>query len=161
MVKIKPVVARTPEALARTLGLSGAESHEWQVQHALVKRPSALARKDPPLLGKSDPPRPLLYRAFRPVQATRRAPRMIMPHPPPTETGDLRARGADDVGPPAPRHVAEPVFGVATLNEQRWVILRERRGPTRGSRSTAVWRSGPCRVRRPSRHRTGSYKDRR
>jgi predicted XRE-type DNA-binding protein len=38
MKKTKPVVARTPEALARTLGLSGSESHEWQVQHALLKK---------------------------------------------------------------------------------------------------------------------------
>lgn len=38
MIRTKAVVARTPEALARTLGLSGSESHEWQVQHALLKK---------------------------------------------------------------------------------------------------------------------------
>ena len=32
------VVASTPEALAQTLGLSGAEANEWQVQHSLMKR---------------------------------------------------------------------------------------------------------------------------
>ena len=36
--KTKLAVAKTPEALARTLGLSGAESHEWEVQHALLKK---------------------------------------------------------------------------------------------------------------------------
>jgi predicted XRE-type DNA-binding protein len=38
MNKSKGVVARTPEALARTLGLSGSEAHEWQVQHTLLKK---------------------------------------------------------------------------------------------------------------------------
>jgi predicted XRE-type DNA-binding protein len=38
MSKSKPVVARTPEELAQTLGLSGSESHEWQVQYALLKK---------------------------------------------------------------------------------------------------------------------------
>jgi predicted XRE-type DNA-binding protein len=38
MTKTKTVTATTPEALARTLGLQAAESHEWQVQHALLKR---------------------------------------------------------------------------------------------------------------------------
>jgi predicted XRE-type DNA-binding protein len=38
MNKVKSVVARTPEALARTLGLTGAEAYEWQVQHALLKK---------------------------------------------------------------------------------------------------------------------------
>lgn len=33
-----PVDATTPEALARTLGLTGAQAHEWQVQHALLER---------------------------------------------------------------------------------------------------------------------------
>ena len=36
-MKIKTVTARTPEALAHTLGLSAVESQEWQVQHALLK----------------------------------------------------------------------------------------------------------------------------
>lgn len=38
MNKNKAVVASTPEALARTLGLSGSESQEWQVQYALLKK---------------------------------------------------------------------------------------------------------------------------
>ena len=38
MSKVKPVVATTPEGLARALGLDAAETHEWQVQHALLKR---------------------------------------------------------------------------------------------------------------------------
>ena len=46
MIKTKPVVARTPEALARTLGLSGAESHEWQVQHALLKKLRQIVRDE-------------------------------------------------------------------------------------------------------------------
>jgi len=37
-MKIKKIAAKTPETLARTLGLSGVESQEWQVQHALLKR---------------------------------------------------------------------------------------------------------------------------
>jgi transcriptional regulator with XRE-family HTH domain len=32
------VTARTPLALAKTLGLSGTESYEWEVQYALLKR---------------------------------------------------------------------------------------------------------------------------
>ena len=46
MIKTKLVVAGTPEALARTLGLSGAESHEWQVQHALLKRLRQIVRSE-------------------------------------------------------------------------------------------------------------------
>ena len=38
MTKSKTVTAETPEALAQTLGLSGVESQEWQVQYALLKR---------------------------------------------------------------------------------------------------------------------------
>jgi len=33
----KTATANTPEALARTLGLSGVKSQEWQVQYALLK----------------------------------------------------------------------------------------------------------------------------
>ncbi|MBL8294405.1 MAG: XRE family transcriptional regulator [Bryobacterales bacterium] len=46
MNKTKAVVARTPEALARTLGLSGSESHEWQVQHALLKKLRRIVRDE-------------------------------------------------------------------------------------------------------------------
>lgn len=45
MQKTKPVVARTPEALAQALGLSGAESQEWQVQHALLKKLRQVVRE--------------------------------------------------------------------------------------------------------------------
>ena len=37
-MKTSSVTAKTPEALARTLALSGMEAQEWQVQHALLKR---------------------------------------------------------------------------------------------------------------------------
>jgi len=35
MRKLKPAVAKTPEALAEALGLSAAEAKEWQVQYLL------------------------------------------------------------------------------------------------------------------------------
>ncbi|MBY0504588.1 MAG: helix-turn-helix domain-containing protein [Bryobacteraceae bacterium] len=38
MMKVNSVTAKTPETLAQTLGLSGIEAQEWQVQHALLKR---------------------------------------------------------------------------------------------------------------------------
>jgi predicted XRE-type DNA-binding protein len=38
MTKTKPIVVKTPEALAQALGLCGSESQEWQVQHALLKK---------------------------------------------------------------------------------------------------------------------------
>ncbi len=38
MGKTNPVVANTPEALARALGLGGVESQQWQVQHELLKK---------------------------------------------------------------------------------------------------------------------------
>ncbi len=46
MPKTKPITARTPESLARTLGLSPAEAHEWQVQHALLKRLRQIVRAE-------------------------------------------------------------------------------------------------------------------
>jgi len=42
----KTVVATTPESLARTLGLSGVEAEEWQVQHALLKRLRQIVRTE-------------------------------------------------------------------------------------------------------------------
>jgi predicted XRE-type DNA-binding protein len=36
-MKPKTVTAKTPDELARTLGLSGAEPQEWQVQYKLLK----------------------------------------------------------------------------------------------------------------------------
>ena len=38
MNDIKSMVANTPEELAEILGLGRAEAHEWQVQHALLKK---------------------------------------------------------------------------------------------------------------------------
>jgi predicted XRE-type DNA-binding protein len=38
MPKTKPIVAKTPEALAEALGLSAADAKEWQVQYALLKK---------------------------------------------------------------------------------------------------------------------------
>jgi predicted XRE-type DNA-binding protein len=38
MKKTNFVVAKAPDALAQTLGLSGSESQEWQVQHALLRK---------------------------------------------------------------------------------------------------------------------------
>src|ERR1035438_9763031 len=37
MPKLKPIVARTPEALAEALGLSASDAKEWQVQYTLLK----------------------------------------------------------------------------------------------------------------------------
>jgi predicted XRE-type DNA-binding protein len=45
MHKLKSIVARTPEDLAPTLGLSTAEVKEWRVQHVLLKRLTEIARK--------------------------------------------------------------------------------------------------------------------
>lgn len=45
MPKLKPIVAATPEALARAMGLSSTEAREWQVQHALLTRLKDIARQ--------------------------------------------------------------------------------------------------------------------
>ena len=45
MGKLKPTVARTPEELAKALGLSAAEAKEWQVQYALLKRLKEIVRR--------------------------------------------------------------------------------------------------------------------
>ena len=37
-MKNKTITAKTPEALARRLGLNGIEAQEWQVQHALLQK---------------------------------------------------------------------------------------------------------------------------
>jgi predicted XRE-type DNA-binding protein len=44
MRKVKPIVASTPEELAETLGLSGVEAKQWQLQHMLLKRLKEIAR---------------------------------------------------------------------------------------------------------------------
>jgi predicted XRE-type DNA-binding protein len=46
MPKIKPVVARTPESLARTLGLSAAEAQEWRFQHDLLSRLKVVVKRE-------------------------------------------------------------------------------------------------------------------
>jgi predicted XRE-type DNA-binding protein len=46
MSKIKPVIAKTPEDLARILGLSGAVAKEWQVQFALLKRLKEIVQRE-------------------------------------------------------------------------------------------------------------------
>jgi predicted XRE-type DNA-binding protein len=46
MRKVRPVVAKTPEALAEVLGLSAAEAKEWQVQRALLQRLKEIVRKE-------------------------------------------------------------------------------------------------------------------
>jgi predicted XRE-type DNA-binding protein len=45
MHKLKPTVARTPEELARALGLSSAAAKEWQVQHILLGRLKEITRR--------------------------------------------------------------------------------------------------------------------
>ena len=45
MSKVKPVVARTPEALAEILGLSPADAREWQVRYVLLRHLKEIVRK--------------------------------------------------------------------------------------------------------------------
>ncbi|MGH9783749.1 MAG: XRE family transcriptional regulator [Terriglobia bacterium] len=45
MSRVKPVVARTPEALAEILGLSPADAREWQVRYALLRHLKEIVRK--------------------------------------------------------------------------------------------------------------------
>src|SRR6185295_15198267 len=46
MPKLKPTVARTPEALAEALGLSAADAEEWQVQYELLKRLKGIVQRE-------------------------------------------------------------------------------------------------------------------
>jgi predicted XRE-type DNA-binding protein len=46
MPKLKPIIARTPEELASTLGLSNPVAKEWQVQHLLLKRLKKIAAQE-------------------------------------------------------------------------------------------------------------------
>jgi predicted XRE-type DNA-binding protein len=46
MPKLKPIIARTPEELASTLGLSNPAAKEWQVQHLLQKRLKEIAARE-------------------------------------------------------------------------------------------------------------------
>jgi hypothetical protein len=45
MPRFKPIVARTPEELAKPMGLSAAAAKEWQVQHALLRRLKEIVKK--------------------------------------------------------------------------------------------------------------------
>jgi predicted XRE-type DNA-binding protein len=45
MHKVKPIVARTPEELARGLGLSEVAAKEWRVQHVLLTRLKEIVRR--------------------------------------------------------------------------------------------------------------------
>jgi predicted XRE-type DNA-binding protein len=45
MPKPEPVIARTPEELARVPGLSKLDAREWQVQQVLQKRLKDIARR--------------------------------------------------------------------------------------------------------------------
>jgi len=46
MSKLKPVVARTLESVARALGLSAAEAQEWRFQHVLLSRIRAVVKRE-------------------------------------------------------------------------------------------------------------------
>ena len=46
MRRVKPIVAKAPEELAGTLGLSAASAKEWRVQYALLKRLKVIARRE-------------------------------------------------------------------------------------------------------------------
>jgi predicted XRE-type DNA-binding protein len=46
MKKIKPIVARTPEDLARIMGLPAAVAKEWQVQYALLNRLKEIVQRE-------------------------------------------------------------------------------------------------------------------
>lgn len=45
MPKVKPVIAKTPKALAEALDLPAADTREWQVQNDLATRLKEIARK--------------------------------------------------------------------------------------------------------------------
>jgi predicted XRE-type DNA-binding protein len=45
MPKIKPIIARTPEAIADALGLPSVAAEEWQFQHVLLARLKEIARR--------------------------------------------------------------------------------------------------------------------
>ena len=45
MPNLKPIVARTPEALAETLGLSAADAKEWEVQYSLLKKLKEIVKR--------------------------------------------------------------------------------------------------------------------
>jgi predicted XRE-type DNA-binding protein len=46
MSKLRPAIARTPEALAEALGLSAAHARQWRIQHALLGKLKEIVRRD-------------------------------------------------------------------------------------------------------------------
>ena len=42
----KKIIARSPEEIAKAIGLTGADSKEWQVQYALLKRLQQVVREE-------------------------------------------------------------------------------------------------------------------
>jgi predicted XRE-type DNA-binding protein len=46
MGRVKPIVAKTPEDLARIIGLPVAVAKEWRVQHALLKRLKEIVQRE-------------------------------------------------------------------------------------------------------------------
>jgi predicted XRE-type DNA-binding protein len=46
MSKIKPLVAKTPEDLARIMGLPAGVAKEWRVQHALLRRLKEIVQRE-------------------------------------------------------------------------------------------------------------------
>jgi predicted XRE-type DNA-binding protein len=46
MIKAKPIIAKTPEDLARVMGLPASVAKEWQVQHALLKRLKGIVQRE-------------------------------------------------------------------------------------------------------------------
>ncbi len=46
MSKTKPIVAKTPEDLAKIMGLPAALAKEWRVQHVLLSRLKEIVRRE-------------------------------------------------------------------------------------------------------------------
>ena len=46
MPKLRPIIARTPEAVAEILRLSVADAREWQVQHVLLKKLKEIVERE-------------------------------------------------------------------------------------------------------------------
>lgn len=46
MPRLKPIIAKTPEDVAKVLGLSVADAREWQVQHALLKKLKEIVERE-------------------------------------------------------------------------------------------------------------------
>ena len=45
MSKVKPIIARTPEELAKALDLTAADAKEWQVQYALLRKLQGIVQR--------------------------------------------------------------------------------------------------------------------